>query len=338
MKILTAISGGVDSAVAAHLLQKRGFEVVGIHLDLFGGEDSEIERAREVAAKLSIPFYILNFREDFRKKVIADFLRNYAANRTPNPCVICNREIKFGKLLAKMRELKCEKLATGHFARIHERKLLRGADAEKDQSYFLCRLTAAKLSKILFPLGDLKKSEVKKIAKKIGMEERSEAKESVGICFLADERVDEFLLKNLPKKNFRKGKIRTLDGKIVGEHRGLPLYTIGQRRGVELGGMCEPFYVAGFDLKKNELLVAPDRELFAGELRAKNLSWLDSPPRSGEKILAQIRYRSPAASGKIFLGKTGARLKFDSPQRAITPGQTVAFFRGKTCLGCGEIC
>ena len=132
MKILCAISGGVDSAVAAHLLQKRGYEVVGIHLNLFDGENSEAERAREVAAKLKIPFYILNFREDFKKKVIANFLKNYAGNRTPNPCVICNREIKFGKLLTKMRELKCEKLATGHFARIRNGRLLRGMDTEKD--------------------------------------------------------------------------------------------------------------------------------------------------------------------------------------------------------------
>ena len=338
MKILCAISGGVDSAVAAHLLKKRGFEVVGIHLDLFGKENSEAERAREVAAKLSIPFYILNFREDFKKKVIANFLKNYEANRTPNPCVICNREIKFGKLLAKMRELKCEKLATGHFARIQNGRLLRGADAEKDQSYFLCRLTAAKLSKIIFPLGNLKKAEVKRLARKFGFADLEIKKESAGICFLADGGVDEFLLKNLPKKLFRRGKIRTLDGKIVGEHRGLPLYTIGQRRGVELGGMREPFYVAGFDSKKNELLVSPDRELFAGELQAKNLSWLNFPPQNGEKILAQIRYRAPAASGRIFFEKTGTRFKFDSSQRAITSGQTVAFFRGKTCLGGGEIC
>ncbi|MCK5472217.1 tRNA 2-thiouridine(34) synthase MnmA [Candidatus Gracilibacteria bacterium] len=337
MKILCAISGGVDSAVAAHLLQKRGYEVVGIHLNLFDGENSEAERAREVAAKLKIPFYILNFREDFKKKVIANFLKNYAGNRTPNPCVICNREIKFGKLLTKMRELKCEKLATGHFARIRNGRLLRGMDTEKDQSYFLCRLTAAKFSKIIFPLGGLKKNEVKKIAKKIGMENRSEAKESAGICFLTDGGVDEFLLKNLPKKLFRRGKIRALDGKIVGEHRGLPLYTIGQRRGVELGGMHEPFFVASFNSKKNELLVAPNVKLFGKKLRVKNLSWLNSPPRNSEKILAQIRYRSPAASGIIFFGKTGARFEFDSPQRAIMPGQTVAFFQGKTCLGGGEI-
>jgi len=338
LKILCAISGGVDSAVAAALLKKRGNEVVGIHLDLFENEHSEAERAREIAAKLSIPFYILNFREDFKKKVIANFLKNYAANHTPNPCVICNREIKFGKLLAKMRELKCEKLATGHFARIRGGKLLRGVDAGKDQSYFLCRLTVEKLSKIIFPIGNLKKSEVKRLAQKFGFANLEAKKESVGVCFLANSGVGEFLLKNLPKKIFRRGKIRTLAGKIVGEHRGLPLYTIGQRRGVELGGMREPFYVAGFDVKKNELLVAPDAELFAEKLRAKNLSWLNSPPRNGERILAQIRYRAPTASGKIFFGKTDARFEFDSPQRAITPGQTVAFFRRKTCLGGGEIC
>lgn len=337
MKILLAISGGVDSAVSAALLQKAGHELIAVHLDLFGKTNS-VAAAREVAARLGIPFYVLNFRAEFEKQVVADFLHNYARNRTPNPCVVCNPQIKFGKLMTKMRELGCEKLATGHYARIEKGRLLRGSDATKDQAYFLCRLTSEKLKHVIFPLGNLKKTEVKKIAVKIGFPQFAEKKESAGICFLEGAEVSDFLQQNLSPKIFRPGKIRTTDGAIVGAHHGLPLYTLGQRRGVELGGMPEPFFVAGFDFAKNELIVAPDRELFAQKLTAKKLSWVGAPPKNGAKILAQIRYRAPAEPGHITLLKTRAIFEFDEPVRAITPGQTVAFFQKDVCLGGGEIC
>ncbi|MCF7836684.1 tRNA 2-thiouridine(34) synthase MnmA [Candidatus Gracilibacteria bacterium] len=354
MKILVAISGGVDSAVVAALLKKQGHEIIGVHLKFwnenFQPKNSDklpankccsleaSEAARSVAAKLEIPFYVLNFQKDFKKKVVDYFLATYAKNKTPNPCMMCNREIKFGKLLQKMRELGCTKIATGHYARIRGEKFLRGIDEEKDQSYFLSRLTSKKLKHILFPLGGMRKVEVKKLAQKFGFEKIGGKKESQGTCFFAEKEPRDFLLRNLPKKLFRLGKIRTVDGKVVGKHKGLPLYTIGQRRGVELGGMSEPYFVARFDFKKNELIVAPDRELFAKNLRAKKLSWFGNPPKNGMKMLAQIRYRSPAASGKIFLKKNRISFEFDEPIRAITPGQTVAFYRGQTCLGSGEIC
>lgn len=354
MKILTAISGGVDSAVVAALLKKQGHEIIGVHLK-FWSEDFQpansdklpenkccsleaSEAARSVAEKLEIPFYILNFREDFKNKVVDYFLETYAKNKTPNPCVMCNREIKFGKLLQKMRELGCTKIATGHYARIRGKKLMRGIDEEKDQSYFLSRLTSEKLKHILFPLGAMRKSEVRELAQKFGFEKIGGKKESQGTCFFPEKEPRDFLLRNLPKQVLRHGKIRTLDGEVVGEHKGLPLYTVGQRRGVELGGMSEPYFVAGFDLKKNELIVAPDRELFTKSLKAKNLSWSGESPKDGTKMLAQIRYRSPAASGKIFLKKNRTSFEFDEPIRAITPGQTIAFYRGQTCLGSGEIC
>lgn len=362
MKILVAISGGVDSAVVAALLKKRGHEVIGVHLkfwsesvanpsDIWGVNSTNsklpenkccsleaAEAARSVAAKLDIPFYVLNFREDFKKSVVDYFLTTYGKNKTPNPCIICNRDIKFGKLLKKMRELKCDKLATGHYARIRSNKLIRGLDKDKDQSYFLSRLTGEKLKNILFPLGGMQKSEVKKLAKKFGLEKIGGKKESQGTCFFPEKEPREFLLRNLPKQLLRPGNIRTLEGKVVGKHRGLPLYTIGQRRGVELGGMSEPHFVASFDLQKNELIVAPDRDLFAERLKAKNLSWTNKAPKDGERILAQVRYRSAAEPGRVFVSKTRVTFEFEKPIRAITPGQTVAFFRGQTCLGSGEIC
>jgi tRNA-uridine 2-sulfurtransferase len=392
MRILVAISGGVDSAVVAALLKKQGHEVIGVHLK-FWSEDFQpsgseklpenkccsleaSEAARSVAATLDIPFYVLNFRKDFKKKVVDYFLKTYGQIKTPNPCVMCNREIKFGKLLTKMKELGCEKIATGHYARVRAGpahrslgvggKLLRGIDTDKDQSYFLSRLTSEKLKHILFPLGAMRKSEVKKLAKKFGFEKIGGKKESQGTCFFAEKEPRNFLLRNLPKKVLKPGKIRTLAGEVVGKHKGLPLYTIGQRRGVELGGMSEPYFVAGFDLKKNELIVTPDHELFTKELKAKNLNWFGLPPKDDTKLLAQIRYRSAAANGNIHLlppckkprsdqiiplsqrGKRAeqaggfekglAVFNFTTPQRAITPGQIVAFFRYQTCIGSGEIC
>jgi len=354
VKILVAISGGVDSAVVAALLKKRGHEVIGVHLK-FWSEDFQpqgstklpenkccsleaSEAARSVAAALDIPFYVLNFRQDFKKKVVDYFLATYTKIKTPNPCVMCNREIKFGKLLTKMKELGCEKIATGHYARVRKEKLMRGIDTEKDQSYFLSRLTSEKLKHILFPLGGMKKSKVRELAQKFGFEKIGSKKESQGTCFFPEKDPRDFLLRNLPKKVLKPGKIRTLDDKVVGEHKGLALYTIGQRRGVELGGMSEPYFVAGFDLKKNELLVSPDRELFTRTLKAKNLNWFGTPPQDSTKLLAQIRYRSPAASGRIVSKKNGGTFTFTTPQRAITPGQTIAFYRGQTCLGSGEIC
>jgi len=365
MKILVALSGGVDSSVVAALLKKRGHEVIGVHLKFWsegyqpdGAKLPEnkccsleaSEAARSVAAKLNIPFYVLNFRDDFKNKVVDYFLGTYAKNKTPNPCVVCNREIKFGKLLKKMKELGCEKIATGHYARIRGGKLLRGADEEKDQSYFLSRLSSEQLKHVLFPLGGMKKGEVKKLAKQFGFEKIGGKKESQGACFFAEKEPRGFLERNLPKKLLKPGKIRTVEGKVVGEHKGLPLYTIGQRRGVDLGGMAEPFYVAGFDLRKNELIVGEDAKLFTDKLKAKNVSWFGTAPKSNEKLLAQIRYRSPAAEGSIRLlplsqrGKQAKRagglviFEFTKPQRAITPGQTVAFYHGKTCVGSGEIC
>ena len=357
MKILIALSGGIDSSVTAALLKKQGHQLIGIHLKFWNenfqpkGESlpenkccslSALESARSVAAKLDIPFYVLNFREPFYKHVVKNFLKTYASGETPNPCVICNREIKFGHLVKKMHELGYDKIATGHFARISKTgntyNLQRGKDKAKDQSYFLSNLTQAKLKHTLFPLGNKTKPEVRELAKNFGFEKKlSTKKESQGTCFFPEKEPQNFLMRNLPKSALKSGPIKTLERKTVGQHKGLSLYTIGQRRGVDLGGMSEPYYVAGFDRKNNILLVGPNSQLFNKALKAKNLNWISKSPKSDTKILAQIRYRSPAEPARITLKKTIAIVEFTKPQRAITPGQTIAFYEGQTCLGSGII-
>jgi tRNA-specific 2-thiouridylase len=384
MKILAALSGGVDSAVVAALLQKQGHEVIGVHLQFWSEDfcptDSQtlpenkccsveaLEAARAVAAKLNIPFYVLNFRDTFKEKVVDYFLETYASGATPNPCVICNREIKFGLLLTKMRELGAEAVATGHFARIQEchsepaatgeesrqsSEILRrsapqndkiiyqlqtGVDPEKDQSYFLYHLGQEKLRHILFPVGDLTKSAVFTLAKEFGLKTTSDKKESQGACFFPEREPQDFLTRHLPKEALRPGPIKTLDGKTVGQHHGLPLYTIGQRRGVELGGMAEPHYVVGFDRAANTLIVGPDGQTTSPKMRVKNLSWVaNTPPAEKFQSAVKIRYRGPSESATITVKNDYAEVEFDQPVRAVTPGQAAVFYAGEIVLGGGTI-
>lgn len=357
-KILVALSGGVDSAVVAALLRKQGFEVIGVHLQFWsedfrpGGEKkmpenkccslAALEAARSVASHLKIPFYVLNFRAPFRAKVVEYFLRTYARGATPNPCVVCNREIKFGLLLRKMRALKCDYLATGHYARIGKSGknyfLRAGKDSEKDQSYFLYHLGQEKLRHILFPLGEKTKTEVRKLADKFGLKSVSGKKESQGACFFPEHDPQNFLVRNLPKDALKPGPIETLAGKKLGTHRGLPLYTIGQRRGVELGGLPEPFYVVGFERKKNTLVVGPDASVFRETLKAKNLHFTaGKPPKQKFRAKVRIRYRMPLVPATITLNKNSAHVAFDHPVRAVTPGQTIVFHEREKIIGGGTI-
>ncbi len=358
MKILVALSGGVDSSVVAALLKKQGHEVIGVHLQ-FWSEDycptgsktlpenkccsvEALEAARAIAAQLDFPFYVLNFRKPFKEKVVDYFLETYGAGQTPNPCVVCNREIKFGRLLTKMRELGCEAVATGHFARVEQTgklyQLKAGKDKVKDQSYFLYHLNQTKLPHILFPVGELTKAKVFALAQKMGLKTTSDKQESQGTCFFPEREPQDFLTRHLPQDSLKAGEIQTLEGKVVGSHKGLSLYTIGQRRGVELGGMSEPHYVVGFDRKQNVLLVGKDNETFSQTMRVRNLSWVSGKPPS-EKFQAnvRIRYRSEPYLATVVLRKTHAEVEFDQPVRAITPGQAAVFYAGKTVLGGGTI-
>ncbi len=357
-KVIVAMSGGVDSSVAAALLKKGGFEVIGVFLKFWlarrslgeGGTvynrccspESEI-RARKVAKILKIPFYIFNFEKEFKKRIVDCFLKENKKGITPNPCVICNKEIKFGLLLEKALALNADYIATGHYARKKETrdkkqgteyKLLKGRDKEKDQSYFLWKLGQSQLKHILFPVGDYTRTEVEKLAKKLKLP-FSGVPKSQEICFVKTTTSD-FLKKYLKPKI---GYIIDYQGKKLGKQQGLYFYTIGQRKGIGLPG--GPYYVLDKDFKKNALIVTKnEKDLYKKELIAKNVNWVfDKKPKLPLKVTAKIRYRSKPASAKIYkILNTKYKILFVKPQRAITPGQSVVFYRGQEVVGGGIIC
>ena len=353
------MSGGVDSSVAAALLKRTGFalrqaqgnleqcrkvELTGVFMKLadlpkFG--ESE-KRAKKIAKILKIPFLVLDLRKEFKKRIIDYFLEECRRGVTPNPCVVCNKEIKFGLLLEKALSLAADFVATGHYARIERGKdgihLLRAEDKNKDQSYFLWMLNQKQLKRILFPIGDYTREEVEKLAKKFKLPVLK-AKKSVEICFIKTT-INDFLARHLKQKP---GKIICLTPgvkqKVVGEHKGLWFYTIGQRKGMGLPG--GPYYVLDKDLKKNLLIVTKnEKDLLKKELIAKNVNWISSvEPKLPLRIKAKIRYRSQLAPATLYKLKTkNYKLIFSKPQRAITPGQSVVFFNGQELLGGGIIC
>lgn len=351
-RVVVAMSGGVDSSVAAALLVEQGYEVIGIMLRLWaddaaGGEVENrccslqaVDDARRVAAHLGIPFYLISAEAPFKSIVVDYFLEEYAAGRTPNPCLRCNRHIRFGFLLERALALGADYLATGHYARVRRRdgqmELLRGADANKDQSYALAMLTQAQLAHALFPVGHLTKEEVRRLARERGLLV-AEKRESQELCFLGDGDYRPFLARHAPHALIP-GPILDLDGRQVGQHQGLPLYTIGQRKGLGIA-LGEPRYVVAMDVARNALVVGPAEALQSQTLVARQVNWIaGSPPDSPIRVRAKIRYRaadvwataSPLANGRV-------RLVFDQPQRAVTPGQAVVMYQGDVCLGGGII-
>lgn len=346
-RVLCAMSGGVDSSVAAALLQERkDFEVIGVFMKFWSGpgNDSSKEarnrccsleaekRARSVALKLKIPFYVLNFEKEFKKRIVDDFLAGYKKGITPNPCVICNKEIKFGLLLSKARQLGADFIATGHYARIRDSKegakLIRARDKNKDQSYFLWKLNQEQLKHILFPVGGYMKNEVRKMAERFKFQ-FSNVAESQEICFIKTTTRD-FLKESLGAK---KGKIVNTKGKIIGDHQGLWLYTIGQRKGIELSQ--GPFYVLDKNLKKNFLVVTKDKKkLYKKEVSLKNFNWILKAPKFPLLLKAKIRYGHKAAEAMLKKTKTKRyKLSFKTAQRAVTPGQSAVFYKRDEVLG-----
>lgn len=358
------MSGGVDSSVAAALLQKAGFDVAGAFMKCWE-EDPENNcknlsddeyTARRVAAKIGVPFYKFDFIYEYKKKIIDYFIQEYAQGRTPNPDVMCNKEIKFGLLFDKAISLGFDFVATGHYTQISKDKcgvrVICGKDPQKDQSYFLYRVQPEKFKKIIFPVGKYYKSQVRKIAKAFGLP-NSERKDSQGICFVGKVKLTDFLKNYIRPKH---GKIVTRDGKVVGEHSGIYFYTIGQRKGIKLAG--GPFYVLDKNTKENLLIVSRnEKDLYKKELVADNVNWLsEREPELPIRIKAQIRYRqeaipatiepfSPETSAKVppkfrrahGAGHKAIKVIFDNFQRAIAPGQSVVFYRGKELLGGGII-
>ena len=341
-KVIIAMSGGVDSSVAAWLLQNKGFEVKGIFLKLSNSDFSKesFKKAKKISKILKIPISAVDARKEFEKKVIDYFLKESKRGRTPNPCVVCNEEIKFGVLLKKALETGADFLATGHYVKKTESgiglktiyKLSRAKDKKRDQSYFLWRLNQRKLKRILFPLGEYMKKEVTETAKTLGIMKLIKG-ESRDICFI-ENTTGEFLASHLSEKP---GKIVNAEGKTMGKHRGLWFYTIGQRKGIKLSG--GPYYVLNKDFKNNTLIVTKNGKNLSGkELFCSNLNWISGrEPKFPLKAKAKIRYRHRLSPATSSFSKKGLRVMFEKPQRAITAGQSIAFYKNEELLGGGVI-
>jgi len=332
-KAVVAMSGGVDSSVSAALLKEEGYDVTGIMLKLWKGEDQNnnsgccslgaAEDARRVADVLDIPFYVFNFADRFEETVIADFDRTYAAGLTPNPCVRCNQWIKFDALLDRAKQLGADVLATGHYARVEQDgdryRLLRGADAAKDQSYVLWMLSQDDLRHTRFPVGDIPKTETRRIAADLGL--RTAAKpDSQEICFVREGDLDRYLSEKVGAANLP-GPIADREGRVLGEHRGIGRYTIGQRRGLGISlGM--PVFVTGIDAASNTLTVGDRHDLEVVAIELAEMSFVSEPPGDGDRVLVQYR-----SHGEVFLATvTGSRVGFDDPVEAVAPGQSAVLY------------
>ena len=351
--IVVALSGGVDSAVAAWLLREAGHDVQGLHMtnwedDGYCDAARDFQDARSVCLALGIPLHRVNFSAEYRAQVFAHFLEEHRRGRTPNPDVLCNREIKFGVMRRHARRLGAELVATGHYARLArpgggETWLLKGRDAAKDQSYFLHAVAAADLADACFPLGHLTKPEVRALARRAGLPVAAK-KDSTGICFIGERPFAEFLRTYLPDEP---GLIRDADGHVRGEHRGLAYYTLGQRQGIGIGGVAErttgePWYVAAKDESRNELVVVQGHDhplLYRDRLRADGMHWIGAPPPEWHdgctfRCQARIRYRQDDQACVVTrLGEDAIDVRFESPQRTPTPGQYVVLYSGERCLG-----
>ena len=348
-RIVVGLSGGVDSAVAALLLQEAGHDVQGLFMVNWDADEDgrctaaeDFQEARRVAAELGIPLHRVSFAREYQDRVFARFLAGLQAGLTPNPDVLCNREIKFGVCLEYARRLGADRFATGHYARIGAGgTLLRGLDPAKDQSYFLHALSTAELSTSLFPLGALDKGAVRALARERGLPVH-DRRDSTGICFIGERPFAGFLARWLEP---RPGPIRTFAGELLGEHQGLAAYTLGQRSGLGIGGRRgssgAPWYVAGKDLQRNALLVVQGHDhpaLFSSGLRAGTLHWISgSAPAAEFRCTAQVRYRQADVACTVSLAGDCAAVSFGEPVRGAAPGQYVVFYQGETCLGGGVI-
>lgn len=336
MKIAVLMSGGVDSSVTAHLLQQQGHEVLGI--TMINWEEGPAVMAEQAARMLGIPHRVVDLTSSFQENVVAPFCHTYATGKTPNPCVLCNRSIKFGELLQEALRQGCEKVATGHYVRLeHEsatgRYLLRrGVDKRKDQSYFLYVLSQQQLAHCVFPLGVYQKSQVKEMAGSLGLP-ASKGPESQEICFIQGDYRD--FLQN--RVDYRPGEIVNRQGEILGRHRGLPFYTVGQRRGLGLAA-GKPIYVLDMDLTHNRLVVDEEEYLLATTLLAEDNNFVMTDGLDGPRqVEAKIRYQAPPAAATLVPLENGTKVVFHKPQRAITPGQAVVYYQGDYVLGGGTI-
>ena len=356
--VAVAMSGGVDSSVTAALLKEQGYDVIGITLRLWEEDPScpavenvhsccslsAVDDAKAVASVIGIPHYTLDYRKLFRDDVIDYFVQSYVKGQTPYPCIACNKFIKFGLLWQQAQQFGAQYLATGHYARIRHNEqrgvyeLLRGTDRRKDQSYVLYQLTQDLLPHILFPMAELEKVQTRELAKKFGLPVFNKP-ESQDICFIPDNDYKGFLKKRVPKC-FKPGNFVDVRGQVIGRHQGIPCYTIGQRRGLHLGGPGGPYYVVALDVKRNQVIVGSEADLFRTEVMARDLSWVEGRPEGPFAALGKIRYAAKESPCMVYPGKDAMRVVFDTPQRAVTAGQALVLYdreSGERVLGGGVI-
>ncbi len=353
-RVVVGMSGGVDSSVAAALLRDEGYEVIGVTMRIWqcNAEDeretaccslSAVHDATRVAEKLGIPFYVLDFRESFNAKVIDYFTAEYLQGRTPNPCIACNQHIKFGAFLDKARGLGAQYIATGHYSRISfdEKKgrylLLCGEDKKKDQSYVLYNLTQEQLARTLFPLGMYTKVQIRQVAKELGLSVADKA-ESQEICFITDDNYKGFISARVSADEIRPGPFLNTSGEVLGQHEGLPFYTVGQRKGLGLA-LGYPAYVVALDPASNSVIIGHLDENYQRSLRAAENNFIALEKLDGPlKVEARIRYKAAPAPAVITPCKDGrVEVRFAAPQRAITPGQSVVYYQGDVVIGGGII-
>ena len=338
-KVAVAMSGGVDSSLAAWLLKDEGYEVIGVHLKLWAdpGYEDNIAILKQTSSSLNIPLHELNLETEFKSLIIDYFCQEYSQGRTPNPCPICNKHIKFGRLLRRALAMGADYLATGHYARVEKSPeghcLLRAADTAKDQSYFLYTLGQSELPYLLLPLGSRDKAEVRKLAEEKGLTSHRQ-RDSHDICFIPASDYRSFLARYIAVKP---GDIVDSGGRIVGKHQGLAYYTVGQRQGLGLS-TGERQYVLRLDAQNNRLVVGSKDQLLSQRLSARKLSWVaGKPPQNLDNITAKIRYQSKEAPVKLDINGSEATVEFYQPQSAVTPGQAIVFYQGNTVLGGGII-
>ena len=346
-RVLVAMSGGVDSSVTAYLLLRQGYECIGVTMKLFGGEDpeqessccslSDVEDAKSVCRRLGIPHYTFNFTREFEETVMAPFVRSYERGMTPNPCIECNRHLKFERLYQRALELGCDYIATGHYASIKKAgdgtlQLIKAVDPGKEQSYVLYNLTQELLAHTLFPLGGMRKEEVRKIAEEQGFP-NARKHDSQDICFVPDGDYAGFI-ERYTGRQFPPGDVLDTKGEKLGRHRGIIHYTVGQRKGLGLA-LGEPMYVRRVNAEDNTVILCRKDEVFSDQVYAENLNWIPGDiPKEPLRLLARVRYHQKEQPALVFFEPGGRiRAEFDSPQRAVTPGQSIVFYDGEYVLG-----
>lgn len=338
-RVAVAMSGGIDSSVAAALLKQQGYQVFGITMFLHSNHDKKtLELARQAAERLGIPHHTLDIRRHFHNQVVKPFCAEYNQGRTPNPCIACNQHIKFGLLLNKAKKMGADYLATGHYTRVEPGpdgyRLLKGADHSKDQSYFLYTLGQQQLQYLLLPLGELYKNQTRRIAKELGLSE-TEGHESQDICFVPDNDYRSFVAGHV---SCQPGDIVDTNEEVIGKHNGLAYYTVGQRQGLGLAS-DKRLYVLKLDSKNNRLVVGSQSQLLSSRLTVERLSWVsgNAPHQDDNDITARVRYKSPEAPASLCINKDTTEVYFSQPQRSVSPGQAVVFYQGEVVLGGGII-